>query len=72
VVRGLTMSKSKIQKRTLEEFPIRERHTVSGLRAGDICFPCECRILEIGGEDGVTLAWCDCALPDDHHEMELL
>jgi hypothetical protein len=48
------------------------RWTVSGLRLGGICFECECRILEIGGEEGITLAWCDCDLPEDHHEMELL
>jgi hypothetical protein len=54
------------------EFPIVERYTVSGHGVGDICFECECRILEIGGEDGLTLAWCDCAFPEDHHEMEIL
>ena len=54
------------------EFPIRERRTVSGACVGDICFTCECRVVEIGGERGVTLAWCDCEFPDDHHEMEVL
>jgi hypothetical protein len=54
------------------EFPIRERYTVSGHCVGDICFGCECRIVEIGGADGMTLAWCDCSFPDDHHEMEIL
>ena len=56
----------------LEEFPGRERYTVSGLCVGDICFTCECRVVEIGGEEGMTLAWCDCAFPGDHHEMEVL
>jgi len=56
----------------LEEFPIRDRYTVSGLCVGDICFECECRIVEIGGEEGITLAWCDCAPPEDHHELEVL
>jgi hypothetical protein len=46
--------------------------TVSGLAVGDICFACECRVVAIGGEEGMTLAWCDCVFPDDHHEMELL
>jgi hypothetical protein len=55
-----------------EEFPIRERTTVSGASPGDICFSCECRVVEIGGEQGITLVWCDCGFPDDHHEMELL
>ena len=56
----------------LGEFPGRDRYTVSGLIAGDICFTCECRVVEIGGEQGITVAWCDCGFPDDHHEMELL
>ena len=56
----------------MAEDPIRDRFTVSGLIAGDICFSCECRVVEIGGGTGITLAWCDCDLPDDHHEMELL
>ena len=59
-------------KRHEEEFPVRERYTVSGHLVGGICFECECRIVAIGGEDGITLAWCDCALPEDHHEMEIL
>jgi hypothetical protein len=54
------------------DFPIRDRFTVSGLRLGDICFTCECRIIELGGERGLILAWCDCAFPEDHHEMEVL
>ena len=54
------------------EFPGRDRLTVSGLAVGDICFACECRVVAIGGEEGMTLAWCDCVFPDDHHEMELL
>ena len=56
----------------LAPLAFRERSTVSGHLVGDICFECECRIVEIGGEDGITLAWCDCGLPDDHHEMEVL
>ena len=55
-----------------QEFPIRDRYTVSGLLLGDICFACECRILELGGEEGMLLAWCDCAWPEDAAEMELL
>jgi hypothetical protein len=66
------MRKSKMQRQTLEELPVRDRYTVSRLRVGDICFACESRVGAIGGEEGMTLAWCDCALPDDHHEMELL
>lgn len=57
---------------TIEEFPASDRFTVSGLRVEDICFECECRVLEIGGGDGITLAWCECKWPDNHHEMELL
>jgi len=55
-----------------QSFPIRDRYTVSGLVVGDICFACECRILEIGGEEGMVLAWCECAWPEDAHEMEVL
>jgi hypothetical protein len=55
-----------------QEFPIRDRSTVSGLILGDICFACECRILALGGEEGMLLAWCDCAWPEDAAEMELL
>jgi hypothetical protein len=51
-------------------YPVR-RYTVSGLRVEGICFECECRVLELHGED-VTLAWCDCVFPEDHHEMEIL
>ena len=54
-----------------EEFPIRERYTVSGLCVGDLCFVCGCRIVEIAGE-GISFAWCTCSYPEDHHEMELL
>jgi len=39
---------------------------------GDICFACECRILEIAGEEGMVLAWCECGWPDDAAEMEAL
>jgi len=55
-----------------DEFPVRERYTVSGLCVGDLCFMGECRIVEIGGEVGMTLAWCDCGFPENHHEMEIL
>ena len=55
-----------------ETFPTPDRHTVAGHRVGDICFECDCRIVEIGGEDGLILAWCDCVFPEDHHEMEVL
>jgi len=54
-----------------DEFPVRERYTVSGLCVGDLCFTCESRIIEIGGEAGMTLAWCDCGFPENHHEMEI-
>lgn len=55
-----------------DEFPIRDRYTVSGLILGDICFTCECRILELGGEEGMVLAWCECAWPEDAAQMEVL
>ena len=53
-------------------FPIRDRYTVSGLVVGDICFSCECRIFELGGDDGMALAWCECEWPGDAAEMEIL
>lgn len=56
----------------IEEFPARERYNVSGLCLGDLCLVCESRVLEIGGEARITLAWCSCDFPEDHHEMELL
>ncbi len=52
--------------------PIRDRYTVSGLLVGDICFACECRIVGLAGEEGMVLAWCECAFPDDAAEMEVL
>lgn len=55
-----------------QNFPIRDRYTVSGLILGDICFACECRILALGGEGGMVLAWCECGWPDDGHQMEIL
>lgn len=58
--------------RRFKEFLLVERYTVSGNCVGDICFRCECRIAEIRGEEGMTLAWCSCDFPEDHHEMELL
>ncbi len=54
------------------EFPIRDRYTVSGHVVGDVCFTCRCRILELGGDEGMILAWCECGWPDDAHEMEVL
>jgi len=54
-----------------ERFPTPDRFTMSGKRVGDICFECECRILQIGGPDGMLLAWCDCDFPEDHGEMEI-
>jgi hypothetical protein len=55
----------------LAGFPAPDRFTLSGKRVGDICFECECRILEIGGPDGMLLAWCDCGWPEDHGEMQI-
>jgi hypothetical protein len=54
-----------------ELFAATDRFTVAGLVVGDICFACECRVFEIGG-GGMSLAWCECAWPEDHHEMEVL
>ena len=54
-----------------ETFPAPDRFTFSGKLVGDICFECECRILEIGGPDGMLLAWCDCGWPEDHGEMQV-
>jgi len=54
------------------DFPVQTRWTVSGLRADGICFECECRIAEIEGDHPMTLAWCECVFPEDHHEMEIL
>jgi hypothetical protein len=54
------------------EFPIRDRYTVSGNVLGDVCFTCECRIFQLGGDEGMILAWCECGWPDDAHEMEVL
>jgi hypothetical protein len=52
-------------------FPIPDHYTVSGLVVGDICFTCECRIVELAGGDGIVLAWCECGWPDDAVEMEV-
>jgi hypothetical protein len=57
---------------TAEAFPVHDRYTISRLCVGDICWTCECRILEIGGDEGMTFAWCDCGLPEDHVEMQIL
>jgi hypothetical protein len=61
-----------MRKGSVEEFPMRDQYTVSGLVVGGICWECECRVVEIGGEDRLTLAWCDCSLPEDHFEMAVL
>jgi hypothetical protein len=55
-----------------QAFPIRDRYTVSGHVVGDVCFTCRCRVLEIGGDDGMVLAWCGCEWPPDAHDMEVL
>jgi hypothetical protein len=55
----------------VERFPTPDRFTFSGKGVGDICFECECRILEISGPDGMLLAWCECGWPEDHGEMEI-
>jgi len=57
---------------TRVEFPVRDRYTVSGLVVGDLCFTCRCRVIEIAGDEGIALAWCDCGWPEDAHEMEIL
>ncbi|MDQ2978610.1 MAG: hypothetical protein M3R62_05280 [Acidobacteriota bacterium] len=54
-----------------ESFPVPDRFARGGKCVGDICFECECRILETGGPDGLLLAWCECAWPDEHHDMEI-
>ena len=54
------------------EFPVRDRYTVSGLVVGDLCFTCRCRVIELAGDEGISLAWCDCGWPEDAHEMEVL
>ncbi len=53
-------------------FPVRDRYTVSGLIVGDICFSCECRVFDLGGEDGMVFAWCECGWPENAAEMEVL
>ncbi|HEX9148988.1 MAG TPA: hypothetical protein VF958_07485 [Thermoanaerobaculia bacterium] len=55
-----------------QSFLVRDCYTVSGLVVGDICFTCRCRVVEFAGEDGMTLAWCDCEWADDAAEMEVL
>ena len=54
------------------EFPIRDRFTVSGHVVGDVCFTCRCRVLEFVGDERMVFAWCECELPDDAAEMEVL
>ena len=53
-------------------FPPPDRYVQCGRCVGEICFDCECRIVEIGGPDGLLLAWCECAWPEHHHEMEIV
>ncbi len=53
-------------------FPLAERYTVSGLVVGRVCFTCRCRVVELAGEEGMILAWCDCDLPEDAALMEVL
>jgi hypothetical protein len=52
-------------------FPAAYRIAVSGHVVGDLCFDCECRVVEIGGPGEMRLAWCECVLPEDHAEMEV-
>lgn len=59
-------------RQTSESFPTVDRFTVSGHLVGDICFSCDCRVATFGGEEGMTLAWCDCEMPGDAHDMEIL
>jgi hypothetical protein len=66
------MKKTERAARAVERFPVLDRITVSGSRVGELCFACECRVVAIGGEEGMALAWCDCVFPEDHHEMEVL
>ena len=54
-----------------QNFPIRDRYTVSGHVVGDICFECRCRVVEIAGDEGIVFAWCECEFPDDAAEMEV-
>ncbi len=68
----MAVDRKKAGAKGREGFRVIERYTVSGHCVGDICFRCECRIVEIRGEGRMTLAWCACAFPEDHHEMELL
>jgi hypothetical protein len=69
--RGGRAPSSVQEPKVRETFPTADRFTRSGKPVGDICFECECRILEIGGPDGMLLAWCECAWPDDHAELEI-
>ena len=55
----------------VSKFPAADRVNRSGHAAGDFCFACECRIVEIGGPGGIVLAWCECAWPEDHAEMQV-
>lgn len=72
--RSLGRTKKAVPARHVDvgSFPVRDRYTVTGHVVGDVCFECECRIFEIGGGEGLALAWCRCSWPDDHHEMEIL
>ena len=53
-------------------FPAAYRIAVSGHVVGDLFFGCECRVVEICGPGGMRLAWCECAFPEDHAEMEVV
>jgi hypothetical protein len=55
-----------------QEFPIRDRYTVSGLVVGEVCFACRCRVLEFAGDERIVFAWCECDFPDDAAEMGIL
>ena len=61
-----------IRRAAQTTFPIVDRYTVSSHVVGDVCFTCRCRVLEIGGDEGMVLAWCECEWPEDAHEMEVL
>jgi hypothetical protein len=56
----------------LRSTPFLDRYNVAGLVVGDICFECECRIIELGGDDAMVLAWCECGWPEDAAMMEVL
>lgn len=55
-----------------QDFPIRDRYTVSGHVVGDVCFACHCRVVEFADDERMVFAWCECDFPDDAAEMEIL